>query len=159
MADRTRVPLGAVALPLRTQLRGGRLRWALNTGRANGGQGQPGALRAVQRRRLPPVQQLDHRVEVVDLDLARYVGAAEAQLPGARRACPRAAGERTWNTGPPPLVDGRRLPSQNSTAKGRAGSALSSSLRNGPVLANTAAGTAQAASVTAFLAWRSSDTR
>ena len=41
---------------------------------------------AVQRRRLPGVEQVEHRVHVVDLELARYVRATQAELPrGAQR--------------------------------------------------------------------------
>ena len=54
--------------------------------------------------------------------------------PGASSAWATARGERMWNRGPPPFVDGTVLPSQKSTVKGRSGSALSSSERNGAVV-------------------------
>jgi hypothetical protein len=41
---------------------------------------QAGAGAAVERRRLPGVEQVEHGVHVVDVDLARDVGAAEPEL-------------------------------------------------------------------------------
>src|SRR6478609_7429057 len=55
--------------------------------------------------------------------------------PGARSAS--ALGDLTVNVGPAPLpfVDGRSVPSQKRTVKGRSGSAVASWSRSGPVLA------------------------
>ena len=77
---------------------------------------------AVDRRRLPAVEQPHHRVEVVDLEVAGHVGAAEAEL--ARRAqrvrerARRAHGEGRAAAG---SVAGSSVPSQNSTVNGRSG--------------------------------------
>ena len=49
-------------------------------------------------------------VDVVDLDLARDVRAAEAELPGARSAWASARSERTVNVGPPAVRRGQRRP-------------------------------------------------
>ncbi len=67
------------------------------------------ALSAPSRgRRLPAVEQLDHRVHVVDLDVAADVGAAEAEL--ARRAQRVGGGARRAHVEGRPRPVGRRQP-------------------------------------------------
>ncbi len=82
MADGARVALLAVPAPLRDELGGRPRRRRRQAHRADGGQHQPQAARRIDRRRLPAVEQGDHGVHVVDLELARYVGATEAELAG-----------------------------------------------------------------------------
>ena len=84
VAHRLGVALLAVAAAAEDQLGRGAAGWALDAGGAHRAERQPGDVAAVERRRLPAVEQLDHGVHVVDLDLAADVGAAEAEL--ARRA-------------------------------------------------------------------------
>ncbi len=82
MAHGARVARAAVAPPARAQLDGRRARRALQAGGAGGGGEQPQAGRAVDRRRVPAREQLEHAVEVVDLELARHVRPAQAELAG-----------------------------------------------------------------------------
>ena len=63
------------------------------------------------------VEQGNHAVEVVGLELAGGVGAAEAQLPGARSRWATAVGERTVKTGP--LGRSRGAPSRPRSAARR----------------------------------------
>ena len=56
--------------------------------------------------------------------------------PGERIRWAITFGERTEKVGPPPLVEGTRLPSQNSIAKGRSGNVRSISWRSLFVLAS-----------------------
>ena len=91
----------------------------------------------VERRRLPACRQADERVEVVDVELAGHVGAAEAEL--ARRAQQVGDRARRADGEARPVavaVDGSVDPSQNSTVNGRSGRACSISLRSGPVVVN-----------------------
>ena len=90
---------------------------------------------ALQRGRLPAVEQLDHGVHVVDLDLAADVGAAEAELSGRPQRVGGGPGRAH--------VEGRSVavaspaagvPSQNSTVNGRSGMRASISRRSGAVL-------------------------
>ena len=84
------VALLAVAAAARAQLGGGPRRRLGQAGGAHRAEQQRPLVGAVERRRLPAVEQLDHRVHVVDLDLAADVGAAEAELARA----PAARGRR-----------------------------------------------------------------
>ena len=94
VADGAGVALLGVAAAAGAQLGGGAARRPGQPGGAHRAQQQRALVGALQRRRLPAVEQRDHRVHVVDLDLAADVGAAEAELPrrpqdvggGARRA-------------------------------------------------------------------------
>ena len=74
------VALAAVALAARAQLGARRARGRAQAAGAGRRERQPGAGGAVERRRLPGVEQVEHGVHVVDVDLARDVGAAEAEL-------------------------------------------------------------------------------
>ena len=86
VADRAGIPLAAVPAAARLELRGGHARGRLEAARSRRGEQQAGTPGAVDRRRLPAAEQLENGVEVVDVDLARHVGAAEAELSGARNA-------------------------------------------------------------------------
>ena len=114
-------------------MRGGRVsphaRTAASVRRARVARSIGGALEAVE--------QADHRVEVVDLELTRGVGAAEAELAGRAQQVRDAAGERTVKTGPPATVGGSCEPSQKRSANGRSGSARASSRRSGSGWAST----------------------
>ena len=142
VADRLGVALLAVAAAAEHQLGGGAAaaaacRPAARTAPSS----QSRHVAAIERRRLPAVEQLDHRVHVVDLDLAADVGAAEAELAGRAQRVRGGAG-RADEEGRPVAVGRRaaRVPSQNSTAKGRSGMRASISRRSGAVLANGIAG-------------------
>ena len=96
-----------MAAAARAQLGRGAPRRPGQPGGAHRAEQQRPLVGAVERRRLPAVEQLDHRVHVVDLDLAADVGAAEAELaraPAARGRRRAASGRR--RSGPPPLVGG-----------------------------------------------------
>ena len=84
VAHRARVALAAVAAAPRAQLAGGDPRRARQAARPHRRQRQPQARRAVDRRRLEAVEQPDHAVEVVGLQLSRGVRPTEAEL--SRRA-------------------------------------------------------------------------
>src|SRR5687767_13319208 len=64
----------------RAKLRGGRGWGQAGTGRAGRGENQPDSAPNVEGRRPPPVDQLDQRVELIDLELARDVRSTEAEL-------------------------------------------------------------------------------
>jgi hypothetical protein len=80
VADGAGVALLAVALAARAQLGGGPRRRLDDPHRPHGGQHQRPLVGAVERGRLPAVEDPDHLVDVVDLELAADVGAAEPQL-------------------------------------------------------------------------------
>ncbi len=81
VAHRARVALAAVAGASRAQLTRGDPRGARQPARPRRGERQAQARGAVDRGRMEAVQQPNHAVEVVGLQLARGVRAAEAQLP------------------------------------------------------------------------------
>ncbi len=83
VAHRARVARAAVAGAPRAQLAGGDPRGARQAARPHRGERQAQARGAVDRGRVEAVEQPDHAVEVVGLQLARGVRAAEAQLPGS----------------------------------------------------------------------------
>ena len=83
VAHRARVALRRVAAAAQAQLRPRDVRRAPNAERAGGGEGEPCLLPPLERRRLPLGQRLEHRVEIVHVERARDVGAAEPEL--ARR--------------------------------------------------------------------------
>ena len=82
VAHRLGVALLAVAAAAEHELGVGPPRRPLDPGGAHRAEQQAALVGAVQRRRLPAVEQLDHRVHVVDLDVAADVGAAEPELAG-----------------------------------------------------------------------------
>jgi hypothetical protein len=80
-----------LAIALRGVLAAAQVELGLGWGRgpshprgAERGSDQPGLGGRADGRRLPLVEDPDHRVDVVDLDLAGDVGAPEAELPGCR---------------------------------------------------------------------------
>ena len=82
VAHRAGVAFGAVAAAARAQLG---LRNRGRTDQAGGAdrcEREPRLGTAVERRRLPGVQQLEHLVEVVNDQLARHVGATQPELAG-----------------------------------------------------------------------------
>jgi hypothetical protein len=83
VADRAAVARDAVAAALRTQLRRGRPRRAHEPGGAQRRPGQAQLRARVQRGRAPRVEQLEHGVDVVDVERARDVCAADAELAGS----------------------------------------------------------------------------
>ncbi len=95
VADGLAVALGGVLAAAQVELRLGRRGRAANAGRAQGGGDQPGLGRGADRRRPPLVEQPDHRVHVVDLDLPGDVGPPEAELAGGRDGI----GERVLGAG------------------------------------------------------------
>jgi hypothetical protein len=108
VAHRLCVALLAVATPAQHQLGGGPARRPLDAGGAHRGEQQSRLVAALQRGRLPGVEQLDHRVHVVDLDRAADVGAAEAELT-RRPQCVRGGPRRAHEEGRPGAA-GRRQP-------------------------------------------------
>ncbi len=82
MADRGPVAQDAVAPAARTQFGGRRLGWRDEAGRADRGGSQARLGARVQLWRLPGVQELERGVEIVDVERARDIGAAEAELAG-----------------------------------------------------------------------------
>ena len=72
----------AVALAARAQLRGGHGGRAHRAARTRGRQGQARALGALHGRRLPGVEQVERGLDVVGLERAGHVGAAQAELAG-----------------------------------------------------------------------------
>ena len=124
VADGAGVALFAVAAAARAQLGGGARRRQGQAGGAHRAEQQRPLVGAVERGRLPAVEQRDHRVDVVDLELAADVGAAEAEL--ARGAQHVGGGARRADAEGGPVAAWSReasMPSQNSTVKGRSGSA------------------------------------
>ena len=97
VAHRARVALARVEAPARRQLGRGRRGRAHDARGARRGDHQARLVPAVDRGRLPVVEQADHGVEVVDVERARDVGAAEAELAGraqdVRERLRRAGGE------------------------------------------------------------------
>ena len=129
VAHRARVARAAVAAAPRAQLRGGRSRRQVQAGGPGRGEQQPRPCAAVERRGLPAVEHLEGGVEVVDLQLARHVGAPHAELPGSpQRVRDGRRGADDGRSGPPPLVEASCVPSHRDTEKGRSGSARSSSV-------------------------------
>ncbi len=118
VADGARVALLGVAAAARAQLGAGRLGRPGQAGGADGAEQERALVGPLQGRRLPAVEEGDHGVHVVDLDLAADVGPAEAELPGrpqhvgggARRAQEegRAAVRRRGEAGPIPKLDPER---------------------------------------------------
>ena len=82
VAHRARVALAAVAGAPRAQLAGGNPWGARQAARPRCGERQAQARGAVDRGRFEAIEQPDHAVEVVGLQLAGGVRAAEAKLPG-----------------------------------------------------------------------------
>ena len=82
VAHRARVALAAVAPPARAQLAGGDRRRQHQPAGAHGRQRQPQPCPRVDRGRLERVEQPDHAVEVVRLQLAGGVRAAQPELSG-----------------------------------------------------------------------------
>ena len=108
VANGAGVALLAVAAAAEDELGGGAAGRALDAGGAHRAERQSRHVAAIERRRLPGVEQLDHRVHVVDLDLAADVGAAEAEL--ARRAQGVCGGSRRADEeGRAVAVGGRQL--------------------------------------------------
>ena len=139
------VALFAVAAAAGAQLGGGARRRLGQPGGADRAEQQRPLVGAVERRRLPAVEQLDHRVDVVDLELAADVGAAEAELAG--RAQHVGGGARRADAEGRALAGRSRassVPSQNSTVNGRSGRRASISRRSGAVLAKGIAATLSA---------------
>ena len=132
VADRQRVALAAVQPPARAQLGGRRRRRAAQAAGARRGEGQARrASRGFSGGASQRPSSADDGLDVVDVELAGDVGAAEAELSG-RAHDPRDRGGRAHRerrTRRP--VPGTRVPSQNSTAKGRSGMARSSSRASG----------------------------
>jgi hypothetical protein len=86
VADGAGVALLAVAAAGRDELGGGARRRHRQSGGADRGEGQGALVGAVQRGRLPAVEQGDRGVDVIDLQLPGDVGAAEPELArGAER--------------------------------------------------------------------------
>ena len=82
--DRAPVTLTAMASPARTQLGRGRTRHQPQSTRPHRASRQPRLGARVQRRHRVPIQQLEHGVDVVHLDLAAHISAAKPEL--SRRA-------------------------------------------------------------------------
>ena len=74
---------------------------AHRAGGAQGAEREPGLRPAVDRGRLPGVDHLDDGVEVVDVDRAGDVGAAEAELAGRAQHVRERRGDRAVKVGPP----------------------------------------------------------
>ena len=132
VADGARVALDRVEAALRLELGGRRAGRADRPGGAEGGERELGLRAAVDLGRLPRVDHLDDGVEVVDVERAGHVGAAEAELAGRAQdvgeRLRRAGGEgraavRDWS-------GGSSAPSHRTTRNGRSGSASSSAERN-----------------------------
>ncbi len=112
------VALFAVAAAAGAQLGVGARRRLGDAGGAHGAEQQRPLVGPFQRGRLPAVEQGDDGVDVVDLELAADVGAAEAELPwrpqdvggGARRADAegRSPAGRRGELGPVPELDRER---------------------------------------------------
>jgi hypothetical protein len=99
------VALFAVTAAAGAQLGPGSRRRLRQPGRAHGAQQQRPLVGALQRRRLPAVEQLYDGVDVVDLDLAADVGAAEPEL--ARRPQHVGGGARGTDAEGGPVAAGR----------------------------------------------------
>jgi hypothetical protein len=84
VAHRAGVALTRVPLADRPQLRLRRRGRPRHAGRRDRAQSEPRPRAAIERRRLPRVEHLHHGGEIVDLELAADIGAADAEL--ARRA-------------------------------------------------------------------------
>ena len=82
VADRARVAVLGAALATGAELSLRRRGGTGETGGAKGAERQPGLRATIERRRLPGVEQRDHRIDVVDVDLPGDVGAAEPELAG-----------------------------------------------------------------------------
>src|SRR4051812_9298112 len=93
VAHRAAVALDAVAAAAGAQLGGRRARDAAPRAGAQRGQRDLRLHARVDRRRLPVVEQLQRLVDVVDVEVADHVGAAEAELAGcAQQVAERARG-------------------------------------------------------------------
>jgi hypothetical protein len=82
VADSAGVALAAVAPPARAQLGLRHARRRAQPVAARGRERDASYGPAVERRRVPAVEELEHGVEVVDVDRARDVGAPEPELAG-----------------------------------------------------------------------------
>ena len=119
--------------------------------RTRGGH-QPRLGLRVDRRRRVAVEQREHLVDVVDLERAGHVGAAQPELARARAACGRARrGERTENTGP---SSGRRRAAR-SRPTARSGTGAPAAPRPAP----SRSGAVLKPRSAYFVAWRSGEIR
>ena len=100
VADGAAVALGAVPAALGLELGGRHRRRLGDAGGLRGGGGEPQLRAAVERRHLEAVEQRQHRVEIVDVERAADVRAAEAELAGRAQRVRRRGGRADVERGP-----------------------------------------------------------
>ena len=136
VADGAGVALLGVAAAAGPQLGGRPARRPGQPRGAHRAEQQPRLVGALQRRRLPAVEQLDHRVHVVDLDLAADVGAAEPELARRPQHVGGGAGRADAEGRPAAAGRGQPRPVPELDRERPLGDAASISRRSGAVLAN-----------------------
>ena len=137
------------------------------TAGAAGGRSRPIARAAASARRalvarssdggFQVLQHLDRAVEVVDLELARHVGPADARAAPAGTARGRRRAGSARSCAGPGAVAGSSVPSQKATVNGRSGSASASALRSGAGLREGQR--LRVVSASSFFCWRAGSMR